>query len=118
MTTFHWVRQLRLALRRRALGGTPPAGRGRPGPPHLEALEDRNLLSASPFYSIDGTGNNLAHPDWGSAGVDLLRTAPAQYGDRSSSLGGVNRPSARLISDVLVSDPTDGGLPNSRFMSD
>src|SRR5262249_23491112 len=29
-----------------------------------------------------------------------------------------NRPSPRLISDVLVSDSTGGGLPNSRFMSD
>ena len=28
------------------------------------------------FRSIDGSGNNLAHPTWGSAGVDLLRIAP------------------------------------------
>ncbi|HKB35699.1 MAG TPA: peroxidase family protein [Gemmataceae bacterium] len=118
MTTLRWVRQVRLALRRRWLQGAPLADRARAAPPRLEALEDRNLLSVSPFYSIDGTGNNLAHPDWGSVGVDLLRMAPAQYGDGISSLGGVNRPSARLISDVLVSDPTDGGLPNNRFMSD
>jgi len=57
-------------------------------------------------------------PAWGSVGQDLLRTAPAQYADGVSALGGANRPSPRLISDVLVTDATDGGLPNSRFMSD
>jgi hypothetical protein len=75
-------------------------------------------MDASLFYSIDGTENNLDHPDWGAVGQDLLRTAPAQYGDGTSTLAGVRRPSARLISDVLVTDTTDGNLPNSRLMSD
>src|SRR5262245_22632638 len=69
----------------------------------IEVLEDRSLLDAALIYSIDGTGNNLTHPDWGAVGQDLLRIAPAQYGDGVSSLGGVDRPSARLISDILVS---------------
>jgi hypothetical protein len=92
------------------------AKRPRPKRLLLETLEERCLLSV--FYSIDGTGNNLAHPTWGSVGQDLLRTAPAQYGDGVSSLGGVNRPSPRQISDVIVTDSTDGNLPNNRFMSD
>src|SRR5205823_8453791 len=66
-------------------------------------------------YSIDGSGNNLTHLDWGAVGQDLLRTAPAQYADGFSALGGATRPSARLISDLVV---TDASLPNSRFMSD
>ncbi len=70
------------------------------------------------YYSIDGTGNNPLHTDWGSVGQDLLRTAPAQYGNGVDTLAGANRPSARLISDVVVTDATDGGLPNSRLMSD
>src|SRR5262249_48825135 len=97
----------------------PPQGRGGPpptrsrGPParlQMEALEERCLLSASPFYSIDGTGNNLAHPEWGSVGQDLLRVAPAQYGGNGSGsvMAGSNRPSPRLISDVIVTDATDG----------
>jgi hypothetical protein len=91
---------------------------GRAPAPRPEALEDRCLLSASPFYSIDGTGNNPFHPDWGSVGQDLLRTAPSQYADGLSALAGANRPSARAISDLIVTDSTDGGLPNNRFMSD
>jgi hypothetical protein len=84
----------------------------------LEALEARFVLSGSPFYSIDGSGNNLDHPDWGAVGQDLLRTAPARYGDGVSTLGGANRPSPRLISDVIVTDSTDGNITNSRLMSD
>src|SRR5262249_10324928 len=61
---------------------------------------------------------NLAHPTWGSVGQDLLRVAPAQYADGVSALAGANRPSPRLISDVIVTDATDGGTPNNRFMAD
>jgi hypothetical protein len=47
---------------------------------------------------IDGTGNNPFHPSWGSAGVDLLRLAPAAYADGVSAPAGASRPSARKIS--------------------
>jgi hypothetical protein len=104
------------ALRRRA--GLPRVGLPRPAAPRPEALEDRCVPSASIYYSIDGSGNNPFHPDWGSVGQDLLRTAPAQYGDGVSSLAGAGRPSARAISDLIVTDPTDGNLPNNRLMSD
>jgi hypothetical protein len=83
----------------------------------LESLEDRLVMSTN-VYSIDGTGNNLANPDWGSVGEDLLRTAPAQYADGISAMGGTNRPSARAVSDALSTDTTDGGLPNNRALSD
>src|SRR2546423_396348 len=101
----------------------PARGRHRQGSlrtfrPAPERLEDRRLLSPPPLYSVDGSGNNLAHPDWGSVGQDLLRTAPAQYADGVSAPAGPNRPSPRQISDVVVSDATDGGLPNNRFLSD
>lgn len=81
-----------------------------------EVLEVRAMLSAPEVRSIDGTGNNLAHPDWGSAGSDLLRTAPAAYGDGISSPAGANRPSARLISNTVDAQSTD--LENDRAMSD
>ena len=46
--------------------------------PRVNALEDRCLLSVE---SIDGTGNNLTNPDWGSAGTDLIRMSPVGYAD-------------------------------------
>src|SRR6185369_16688235 len=72
--------------------------------------------AVSKTYSIDGTGNNLAHPTWGSAGVDLLRTAPAAYGDGLSTPAGANRPSARAISDA-VSDQGGEETPSDTSLS-
>src|SRR5438093_5317757 len=57
---------------------------------------------AADFRTFDGTGNNLAHPDWGSAGSHLLRSrSGAHYGDGISSLAGAGRPSPRVVSNVL-----------------
>lgn len=78
-----------------------------------EVAEVRVLLSASP---IGGVGNNVAHPDWGSAGTDLLRKAPAAYADGVSSPGGQNRPSPRAISNA-VSDQAGQDIINDRLMS-
>lgn len=66
--------------------------------------------------SLDGTGNNIAHPAWGSAGVDLMRLAPASYGDGLNSPAGDTRPSARVVSNAM-SEQTDS-VPNARELSD
>jgi hypothetical protein len=66
----------------------------------LELLEERNLLSAG-YRSIDGTGNNLANPQWGSAGTDLLRLSPTAYADGISTPSLANDPSPRVVSDIL-----------------
>src|SRR5438552_2969892 len=105
-------------LRRRWFRSARPRKTGTSFRPVFENLEERCLLDASLLYSLGGSGNNLAHPNWGAAGQDLLRLAPAQYGDGISTLAGAGRPSPRLISDVIVSDSTDGNLINSRLMSD
>jgi hypothetical protein len=66
-----------------------------------EVLEVRALLSAPTVESVDGTGNNLAHTDWGAAGTDLLRVSPVAYADGISSPSLPNNPSARVVSDAL-----------------
>jgi hypothetical protein len=75
-------------------------------------MEDRCQPAASAVRSIDGTGNNLAHPEWGSTDERLLRVAPAQYADGVSTPAGATRPSARAISNALAAhaaaDTTDG----------
>jgi hypothetical protein len=50
---------------------------------------------------IDETGNNLAHPDWGRAGTDLLRVAPDGYADGISAPALPHDQSARAISNIL-----------------
>src|SRR2546425_261635 len=82
----------------------------------LEALEDRCLMDAASFRSIDGTGNNLLHPEWGSTYEDLLRVAAAAYGDGISSPAGGDRPSARAISDAIA-DHVDSDTPDERNLT-
>ena len=50
---------------------------------------------------IDGVGNNVANPDWGSAGTVLLRLAPPAYADGIFSPALPNNLSPRLISNIL-----------------
>lgn len=68
-----------------------------------------------PVQSLDGTGNNPSHPDWGSAGVDLLRRAAAAYADGLSAPSGADRPSGRTISNALAASPADGIVNNRSF---
>ncbi|HEX4220940.1 MAG TPA: peroxidase family protein [Pseudonocardiaceae bacterium] len=50
--------------------------------------------------SLDGRGNNLAHPDWGAAGTPFPRMADAAYPDgRGAMMGG---PPARFISNRVM----------------
>ena len=84
---------------------------------NLELLEDR-AAPTSLFRSIDGVGNNQAHPDWGSAGVGLLRKAPAAYADGVDDpvVGSPARPSPRLISNVIV-DTAGENPPDERSLT-
>src|SRR5665811_208887 len=62
----------------------------------------------------DGTGNNLANDNWGSAGSELLRLAPASYADGAGVPNtGVN---PRDISNAILDQ--DGLQPNSFDASD
>ena len=60
--------------------------------------------------SLDGRGNNILHPEWGSAGQQFLRISEAAYADRISSPAGTSRPSARAVSNALSGSPEDGIL--------
>ena len=60
--------------------------------------------------SLDGRGNNILHPEWGSAGQQFLRISEAAYADRISSPAGASRPSARAVSNALSGSPEDGIL--------
>src|SRR5262245_12944144 len=84
----------------------------------LEHLEDRSVPAT--FRSIDGTGNNQAHPEWGSTGEALLRVGPIRYADGISTpapQGGVGRPSPRAISNTIVAQTTDERAVSDRQLS-
>jgi len=66
------------------------------------------------FRSIDGTGNNIASPNVGSAGVTLLRLAPHAYltGGETMASG----PNARMISNAVCDQA--GGVPSLAGVTD
>ncbi len=52
--------------------------------------------------SLDGAGNNRAHPDWGRAGTQYRRVAPTAYADGIAKMTG--GPNARWISNRIFND--------------
>jgi hypothetical protein len=73
-------------------------------------------MAASTFYSVDGSGNNLARVDMGKTDTALIRYARASYADGKSSPAGATRPSARVISNA-VSDESEKSK-NDRDLSE
>ncbi len=72
--------------------------------------------SSSIYRSIDGSGNNPAHPDWGSAFQSLIRNVPSDYADGLAAPAGANRASPRAISNIVAVQPEP--IPNDRQLSD
>src|SRR5882724_1006575 len=67
--------------------------------------------------TYDGTGNNLANSTLGSAGTNYLREASgAHYADGMASPAGASRPSARLISNALMTQG-ETSIPDSRNLT-
>jgi hypothetical protein len=56
----------------------------------------------APVRSLDGSGNNFRHPNWGQAGTQYLRLAPANYTDGIGKM--VSGPSPRYISNRVFND--------------
>ena len=69
----------------------------------LQTLEmfEREVPELGETYSIDGTGNNKDHPEWGKAGSPLLRDIPAAYEDGASAPPTQGRPSTRAVSNAV-----------------
>ncbi len=92
----------------------------------VEQLQRREMMAAdlaslvrpTPMvtYSIDGTANNVANPEWGSTQEQLLRLARPEYGDGVSTPAGADRPSARAISNALA-DQGDSDVISDRNLS-
>ena len=108
----HWLRQ-RQAARLHEPRSSVARRRGRTRPT-LEKLDDRIVLSAyrvpaAVYRPIDEVGNNVANPNWGVAGADLLRLSPAEYTNGYNSPSLAQDPSPRLISDIVnnQADPAD-----------
>jgi len=87
---------------------------GFPSGPDLIELSPKALSRIS-TRTVDGTFNNLKRPEMGSAGEPLRRIAAPQYGDGISSPAGADRPSPRVISNVISAQSES--RPNERGLS-
>ncbi|PAV57045.1 hypothetical protein WR25_26113 [Diploscapter pachys] len=74
----------------------------------------QGLSRTQEFQRYDGWYNNLANPDWGTAGSRLHRDAPSNYKDGVYMMNN-SLPSARIISDLVFKGPS--GIPNKRNMT-
>lgn len=86
------------AIRR---GDNPRVPRTQEGP-----LQTQPAVFPESFRTIDGSENNSRHPDWGSAGVELLRLTTVDYADGVGEPAGQGRRSAREISNVCMAQET------------
>jgi hypothetical protein len=68
------------------------------------------------YRTYNGTGNNLAFPEWGAAGENLLRVTDIGYADQVSAPGGVDRANPRVISNELFAQ--DGPINDRMRLSD
>ena len=64
--------------------------------------------------SIDGSGNNRVHTQWGAANQPLGRVAGTDYADGIASLAGAGRPGPRELSNALSAQSMS--LPNRRHL--
>ncbi|QDU77824.1 peroxidase [Bremerella volcania] len=91
-----------------------------------EQLEQRQLLASDltvvidsvleEVRTIDGTGNNLIDPTWGSTETAFIRFVDADYADGISEASGEDRPSAREVSNNIAAQSTS--VTNDRFLTD
>ncbi len=68
----------------------------------LVAVVSAAAADAGSTRSLDGSGNNLEHPEWGRANTPYLRVARANYADRVAEP--VDGPSARYVSNRVFND--------------
>ena len=73
--------------------------------------------SAADVRSFDGTGNNIANPDWGSVGIAQVRVTGVYYYDGvSEPSGGDEWPNPRFISNAVGDQ--EGEIYGSPLLTD
>ena len=82
----------------------------------ISSASQQDADSSPEFRSIDGTGNNLANPDFGSAGALQLRVSKPSYSDGLGIMPEAT--SARVISNAISHQTIDPSLGNVKRASD
>ncbi|TAK34711.1 MAG: T9SS type A sorting domain-containing protein [Saprospiraceae bacterium] len=62
-------------------------------------------VQAQEYRTIDGTGNNLIHPEWGAVGMHIINGTPG-FSDGISAPAGPDWPNPRFVSNALFAQST------------
>ncbi len=95
---------------------TAPNNPSRPAPAPFARPTNTPPAATEPRYSFNGTGNNLARPEWGSVKQGFLRLSPQAYADGRSLMAGASRASARAVSNAISAQSTS--IINNRQLTD
>lgn len=101
---------------RRGGGGPKRGGEGPNNPPPNDPPPPPAPETPAEVASLDGSGNNLEHPEWGTVGSALERWSDPEYADGLSALGGEDLLSAREVSNIVNASP--GDIENEDGLSD
>ncbi len=83
----------------------------------LEQLsQQHNCTPPTEYRSVNGTGNNQAHPDWGSSDSAQTRQVPKDTSREPGGATEVNLPSAREVSNAVSAQT--GSTANAKGLSD
>lgn len=80
-----------------------------------ETLESRQLLAVDGFAPIDGVGNNVLNPEWGTVGEQFIRLSPATFEDGIGAPARSDQLNARDISDLISAQ--EDSIENDRFIT-
>tara|TARA_Y100001968_G_scaffold114471_1_gene103910 strand:- start:693 stop:2471 length:1779 start_codon:yes stop_codon:yes gene_type:complete len=68
------------------------------------------------YYSANGSGVNVEHPEWGQAGTLLGRVANSSHDPDANWMGLADLPNPRNVSNIVCAQP--GVIPDERGLSD
>lgn len=79
---------------------------------------NRPMVESREVRTYDGSNNNLTNTLWGASFTQLVRWGEADYEDLISTLAGVSRPSARLVSNAIAAQATGESISNTFSTTD
>ena len=82
----------------------------------LVPTEYKTNVKPVDYYSANGSGVNVEHPEWGQAGTLLGRVANSSHDPDADWMGLADLPNPRNVSNIVCAQP--GVIPDERGLSD
>jgi len=97
----------------RSSQGIPDDGDDRRDRARDKRDRNRRMVDSREVRTYDGTNNNLSNTNWGATFEHLQRLDDTDYADGIAELAGIDRPSARAVSNAVADQVEGVSLPNT-----